>query len=317
MQHKRPKIALIGAGQIGGNLALMAVQKGLGDVVLFDVVEGVPQGKALDLYESTPVDGYSNSIVGTNSYDDVKDADLVIITAGIPRKPGMSRDDLLGTNAKIMTDVATNLKRVAPNAFVIVISNPLDAMVYLFQKVSGFAKNKVLGMAGVLDAARFRTFISMETGVSVADINAFVLGGHGDTMVPLPRYSYVGGVPLPEYPGLTAEKIEQMVVRTRNGGGEIVALLKTGSAFYAPAASAIAMAESILRDQRRVFPVAVYCDGEYGYKDLHIGLPVILGKNGVEKIIEIKLTADEKAALDKSAEAVEGLKADLKRLNFI
>jgi malate dehydrogenase len=317
MQHKRPKIALIGAGQIGGNLALMAVQKGLGDVVLFDVVEGVPQGKALDLYQSTPVDGYSNTLIGTNSYDDVKDADLVIITAGIPRKPGMSRDDLLNTNAKIMTDVATNLKRVAPNAFVIVISNPLDAMVYLFQKVSGFAKNKVMGMAGVLDAARFRTFISMETGVSVADISAFVLGGHGDTMVPLPRYSYVGGVPLPEYPGLTAEKIEEMVVRTRNGGGEIVALLKTGSAFFAPAASAIAMAESVLRDQRRVFPAAVYCDGEYGYKDMHIGLPVILGKNGVEKIIEIKLTAEEKAALDKSAEAVEGLKADLKRLSFL
>lgn len=317
MQHKRAKIALIGAGQIGGNLALMAVQKGLGDVVLFDVVDGVPQGKALDIYESTPVDGYSNSLTGTNSYEDVKDADLVIITAGIPRKPGMSRDDLLGTNAKIMTEVATNLKRVAPNAFVIVISNPLDAMVYLFQKVSGFAKNKVMGMAGVLDAARFRTFISMETGVSVADISAFVLGGHGDTMVPLPRYSYVGGVPLPDYPGLTAQKIEEMVARTRNGGGEIVALLKTGSAFYAPAASAIAMAESILRDQRRVFPAAVYCEGEYGYHDLHIGLPVILGKNGVEKIIEIKLTAEEKAALDKSAEAVEGLKADLKRLNFI
>lgn len=317
MQHKRPKIALIGAGQIGGNLALMAVQKGLGDVVLFDVVEGVPQGKALDIYESTPVDGYSNALIGTNSYDDVKDADMVIITAGIPRKPGMSRDDLLGTNAKIMTDVATNIKRVAPNAFVIVISNPLDAMVYLFQKVSGFPKNKVMGMAGVLDAARFRTFISMETGVSVADISAFVLGGHGDTMVPLPRYSYVGGVPLPEYPGLTPQKIEEMVTRTRNGGGEIVALLKTGSAFYAPAASAIAMAESILRDQRRVFPAAVYCEGEYGYHDLHIGLPVILGKNGVEKIIEIKLTAEEKAALDKSAEAVAALKADLKRLNFI
>jgi len=317
MQHKRAKIALIGAGQIGGNLALMAVQKGLGDVVLFDVVEGVPQGKALDIYESTPVDGYSCALIGTNSYDDVKDADMVIITAGIPRKPGMSRDDLLQTNAKIMADVATNVKRVAPNAFVIVISNPLDAMVYLFQKVSGFAKNKVMGMAGVLDAARFRTFISMETGVSVADISAFVLGGHGDTMVPLPRYSYVGGIPLPDYPGMTAEKIAAMVERTRNGGGEIVALLKTGSAFYAPAASAIAMAESILRDQLRVFPVAAYCEGEYGYKDMHIGLPVILGKNGVEKIIEIKLTAEEKAALDKSAQAVEGLKADLKRLGFL
>lgn len=316
-KYARKKIALIGAGQIGGNLAIMAIQKGLGDVILFDVVEGMPQGKALDIHESTPVEGYSGVVTGTNSYADIQGADIIIITAGIPRKPGMSRDDLLTTNAKIIKDVAENVKKYAPGAFVIVISNPLDAMVYLFQKVSGLPKNQVMGMAGVLDAARFRTFISMETGVSVADVSAFVLGGHGDTMVPLPRYSYVGGIPLPDYPGLTKEKIDKMVDRTRNGGGEIVALLKTGSAFYAPAASAIAMAESILLDQKRVFPCAVYCDGEYGYKDMHIGLPVILGEKGVEKILEITLQPEEKQALDNSAKAVEGLKDDLKRLGFI
>ncbi len=316
-KFKRPKVALIGGGQIGGNLALMAAEKGLGDVVLFDIVEGLPQGKALDIYQSTPVEGYSSVITGTNDYKDIEGADVVIITAGLPRKPGMSRDDLLGTNAKIMTDVATNVKKYAPDAFVIVISNPLDAMVYLFKKISGMPKNKVMGMAGVLDAARFRTFISMETGISQKDISAFVLGGHGDTMVPLPRYSYIGGIPLPEYPGMTAEKIEAMVTRTRNGGGEIVALLKTGSAFYAPAQSAIAMTESILRDQKRVFPTAVLCEGEYGYQDLFIGLPAVLGANGIERIIEIKLTADEKTALDNSANAVKGLKEDLKRLGHL
>ena len=316
-KFKRPKLAMIGAGQIGSNLALMAAQEGLGDIVLFDIVEGMPQGKALDLYESMPVLGHNVSITGTNTYDDIKDADLIIITAGIPRKPGMSRDDLLNTNSKIMKDVAANIAKVAPDAFVIVISNPLDAMVYLFQQISGFKTNQVMGMAGVLDTARFRTFISMETGVSVEDVSAFVLGGHGDTMVPLPRYSYIGGVPLPDYPGLSQERIEAMVERARKGGGEIVALLKTGSAFYAPAAGAIAMAKSILRDEKRVFPAAVYCDGEYGYKDLFIGLPAIFGKGGVEKILEIELRAEEKAALDKSAEAVAGLKADLKRLEFL
>jgi len=316
-KFKRAKIGLIGAGQIGSNLALMAAQEGLGNVVLFDIVEDLPQGKALDLYESTPVMRLSSEIKGTNSYDDLSDSDIIIITAGIPRKPGMSRDDLLNTNAKIMTQVAENVKKVAPNAFVIIISNPLDAMVYLFKEISGFPASQVMGMAGVLDAARFRTFIAMETGISQEDISAFVLGGHGDTMVPLPRYSYVGGVPLPDYPGMTQEKIDQMVDRTRKGGGEIVALLKTGSAFYAPAASAISMAKSLLRDQKRVFPAAVLCNGEYGYKDLFIGLPVVLGAGGVEKIIEIELKPEEKEALDNSAKAVEVLKEDLKRLGFV
>ena len=316
-KFNKPKLVMIGAGQIGGNLALMAAQKNLGDIVLFDVVESMPVGKALDLYETTPVDGLNAVITGTNDYKDIDGADIIIITAGIPRKPGMSRDDLLTTNAKIMTSVAENVKKYAPNAFIIVISNPLDAMVYLFQQVSGFPKNQLMGMAGVLDASRFRTFISMATGVSVQDISAFVLGGHGDTMVPLPRYSYVGGIPLPDYPGMDQEKINGMVERTRKGGGEIVALLKTGSAFFAPAASAITMVESILRDEKRVFPVAVYCEGEYGYEDLFIGLPVILGANGVEKIIEVKLLPEEKVMLDKSAESVQELKSALKKLNFI
>lgn len=314
--NKRAKIALIGSGQIGGNLALMAAQKDLGDVVLFDVIEGMPQGKALDIYESLPVEQLNANISGTNDYSDIEEADVVIITAGIPRKPGMSRDDLLNTNAGIMKTVAENVKKYAPQAFVIVVANPLDAMVYLFHKVSGFPKNRVMGMAGVLDAARFRAFIAMETGISKRDISAFVLGGHGDSMVPLPRYSYVGGVPLPEYPGMTAEKIEAMVQRTRSGGGEIVALLKTGSAFYAPATSAIAMAESILRDHKRVFPAAVYCQGEYGYQNMFIGLPAVFGAAGVEKIIEVKLSGDEKAKLDASAKAVQGLMDDLKRLGF-
>ena len=314
LKFKRAKISMIGAGQIGSNLALMAAQKGLGDVVLFDIVESMPQGKALDLYETTPVDGLNSTIIGTNDYKDIQDSDVVIITAGIPRKPGMSRDDLLSTNAKIMSSVAENVKKYAPKSFVIVISNPLDAMVYLFHKVSGFLKNQVMGMAGVLDASRFRTFISIETGVSVEDISAFVLGGHGDTMVPLPRYSYVGGVPLPDYPGMGQDKIDAMVERTRKGGGEIVALLKTGSAFYAPAASAVKMAESILKDQKRIFPTAVYCEGEYGYQDIFIGLPSLLGANGVEKIIEIKLSPEEKKALDNSAEAVKELKEVLTKL---
>ena len=308
---------MIGAGQIGGNLALMAAQKNLGDVVLFDVVESMPQGKALDLYETTPVDGLSSIIRGTNDYKDIQAADVVVVTAGIPRKPGMSRDDLLSTNAKIMTSVAENVKKYAPHAFVIIISNPLDAMVYLFHKVSGFPKNQIMGMAGVLDASRFRTFISMETGVSVKDISAFVLGGHGDTMVPLPRYSYVGGIPLPDYPGITPEKIDAMIERTRKGGGEIVALLKTGSAFFAPAASAITMVESILRDEKRVFPAAVYCEGEYGFQDMFIGLPVILGANGVEKIIEIELAPEERKMLDKSAQDVQELTVALKNLGLV
>lgn len=314
---RRAKLAMIGAGQIGGNLALMAAQKRMGDIVLFDVVDSLPQGKALDLYESTAVDGLNSVITGTNDYKDIAGADVVIITAGIPRKPGMSRDDLLGTNAKIMKSVAENVKKYAPEAFVIVISNPLDAMVYLFQNISGFPKNRVIGMAGVLDAARFRTFISMETGISVEDINAFVLGGHGDTMVPLPRYTTLAGIPLPNFPGMTKEKIDAMVDRTRKGGGEIVALLKTGSAFYAPAASAIAMVDSILHDKKRIFPAAAYCEGEYGFDNLFIGVPVVLGGKGVEKIIEIELESEEKAAFEKSAQSVEELKGDLKRLGFL
>ncbi|PKL30507.1 MAG: malate dehydrogenase [Spirochaetae bacterium HGW-Spirochaetae-10] len=303
----RKKIALIGAGQIGGTMALLAAQKELGDVILFDIVEGVPQGKGLDVMETTPVEGCNSTVTGTNSYEDIRGADICIVTAGIPRKPGMSRDDLVATNTKIVKDVAENIKKYAPDSFVIIITNPLDAMVYVMQKVTGFPKSRVMGMAGVLDSARFRAFISMETGVSVNDITAFVLGGHGDTMVPLSRYSTIGGIPLPDYPGLSAEKIRAMEDRTRNGGGEIVNLLKTGSAFYAPGASAIAMAESIIRDQKRIFPCAVLCEGEYGQSGIFMGVPVILGEKGVEKIIEIQLTADEKAALDKSAGAVKEL----------
>lgn len=303
----RKKIALIGSGQIGGTMGLLAAQKELGDVVLFDIADGIPQGKGLDLYESTPVEGCNSVITGTTSYEGIQGADVCIVTAGIPRKPGMSRDDLISTNTKVIKDVAENIKKYAPNAFVIVITNPLDAMVYVMQKITGFPKNRVMGMAGVLDSARFRTFISMETGVSVEDINAFVLGGHGDTMVPLPRYSTIAGIPLPEFPGLTKEKIDAMCERTAKGGGEIVNLLKTGSAFYAPAASAIAMAESILRDQKRVFPCAVLCEGEYGHSGIFMGLPVVLGETGVEKVIEIKLNDDEKAKLDHSANAVKEL----------
>ncbi len=304
---KREKIALIGAGHIGGTMAMLAAQKELGDVILFDIVDGVPQGKGLDIYESTPVGGHSSRIFGTNNYEDLEGAKVIIVTAGIPRKPGMSRDDLVSTNVKIIKDVAENIKKHAPESFVIVITNPLDAMVYTMRKVTGFPKNRVIGMAGVLDSARFRTFISMETGVSVKDITAFVLGGHGDTMVPLARYSTIAGIPLPDYPGMTPEKIKEMEERTKKGGGEIVNLLKTGSAFYAPAASAIEMAEAIIRDQKRVLPCAAECDGEYGQDGIYIGVPVILGKNGVEKIIEIKLTDEEQAHLNNSAKAVHEL----------
>lgn len=303
----RKKIALIGAGQIGGTMALLAAQKELGDVILFDIVEGVPQGKALDIHESTPVEGCNATITGANDYSGIAGADICIVTAGIPRKPGMSRDDLISTNTKVIKQVAEGIKTHAPNSFVIVITNPLDAMVYVMQKVTGFPKNRVMGMAGVLDSARFRTFISMETGVSVQDITAFVLGGHGDTMVPLPRYSTVAGIPLPDFPGLTQERIDAMCERTAKGGGEIVNLLKTGSAFYAPGASAIAMAESIIRDQKRVFPCAVLCEGEYGQSGIFMGVPVLLGETGVEKIIEIKLTEAEQQKLDSSAAAVKEL----------
>lgn len=306
----RAKIALIGAGNIGGVLAEQIAQRGLGDCVLFDVVEGVPQGKALDILEGLPVVNADGHITGTNNYNDIKGSDLVIITAGLARKPGMSRDDLLNKNLEIMKQVATNVKEQAPNAFVIVVSNPLDAMVYTFQKVSGFPPARVCGMAGVLDSARFRAFVALELGVSVQDIHAVVLGGHGDTMVPLPRYCSVGGVPLTDL--MSAEKIAKIAERTQNAGGEVVNLLKTGSAFVSPALSAIAMAESFLKDQKRVLPCAAHCNGEYGIKGYYIGVPAVIGERGVEKILEIKLNADEKKLLDTSLQAVKNLVDSIK-----
>ena len=305
----RPKIALIGGGQIGGTLALLAAQRELGDVVLFDVVEGMPQGKALDIMESRPVDGYDVDLVGTNDYKDIRGADVVIVTAGFPRKPGMSRDDLLKMNIDIMKTVATNVKEHASKAFVIVISNPLDAMVFAMKQITGFPRERVVGMAGVLDSARFRCFVAMELGVSVEDVTAFVLGGHGDEMVPLPRYCTVAGVPLPDL--MSQEQIDRIVKRTRFAGGEIVELLKTGSAFYSPAASAIAMAESYLKDKKRVLACAAYLDGEYGVNGLYVGVPVVIGKGGVERIIEIKLAADERKLFDVSVDHVRTLLTSL------
>ncbi|HPD82595.1 MAG: malate dehydrogenase [Alphaproteobacteria bacterium] len=310
MAHGRAKIGLVGAGMIGGTLAHLAGLKDLGDVAMVDIAEGVPQGKGLDLAESSPVEGFDCNYVGSNDYDVIKDADVVIVTAGLPRKPGMSRDDLIGINTGIIKSVGENIKKQAPNAFVIVITNPLDVMVEVMQRATGFANNKVVGMAGVLDSARFRYFLAEEFGVSVEDVTAFVLGGHGDTMVPSVRYSTVAGIPLPdciEMGWTTQAKIDAIVDRTRNGGGEIVALLKTGSAYYAPASSAIAMAESYLKDKKRVLPCAAKLNGEYGVKDLYIGVPVVIGKNGVEKIIEIKLNKDEQAMFDKSVQAVKDL----------
>ncbi|MBI2067595.1 MAG: malate dehydrogenase [Deltaproteobacteria bacterium] len=302
---KRPKIALIGAGQIGGILAQLAVQRELGDVVLFDVVEGVPQGKALDLQESGPVDGFDATLLGTNDYKDTQGADVVIVTAGLPRKPGMSRDDLLTKNVEIMKSVAANIKEYCGNAFVIVISNPLDAMVYTMKKITGFPKNRVVGMAGVLDSSRFRTFAAMELGVSVEDVTALVLGGHGDDMVPLPRYCTVNGIPITEI--LSREKIEAIIKRTQMAGGEIVNLLKTGSAFFSPAASAISMAESYLRDKKRVLACAAFLEGEYGVQGYYMGVPAVIGRGGVERIIEIKLTPEEKKMFDASVDHVKKL----------
>ncbi len=301
----RPKIALIGGGQIGGTLALMAAQRELGDVVLFDVLEGVPQGKALDIMESRPVDGYDVDLVGTNDYKDIRGADVVIVTAGFPRKPGMSRDDLLKMNIEIMKTVATNVKEHASKAFVIVISNPLDAMVFAMKHITGFPRERVVGMAGVLDSARFRCFVAMELGVSVEDVTAFVLGGHGDEMVPLPRYCTVAGIPLPTL--MSQEQIDRIVKRTRFAGGEIVELLKTGSAFYSPAAAAIAMAESYLKDKKRVLACAAYLEGEYGVDGLYVGVPVVIGKGGVERVIEIELAADERKLFDVSVDHVRTL----------
>jgi malate dehydrogenase len=307
---KRNKIGLVGAGQIGGTLALMIGQKQLGDVAIVDIAEGVPQGKALDIAEASPVDGFDCAYTGSNDYTVIAGSDVVIVTAGVPRKPGMSRDDLIGINTGVMKTVGENIKKHAPNAFVIVITNPLDAMVEVMQRATGFKDNMVVGMAGVLDSARFRYFLATEFGVSVEDVNAFVLGGHGDTMVPLTRYSSVAGIPLPDLVKMgwtTQAKVDAIVDRTRNGGAEIVNLLKTGSAFYAPAASAVAMAESFLRDKKRVLPCAAKLNGQYGVKGLYIGVPVVIGAGGVEKIVEIQLNADEQKMFDHSVAAVKDL----------
>jgi malate dehydrogenase len=314
----RKKIALIGAGQIGGTLAHLAALKELGDIVLFDIAEGVPQGKALDLAESAPVDGFNAKLSGASSYADIAGADVVIVTAGVQRKPGMSRDDLLGINLKVMESVGAGLKQHAPDAFVICITNPLDAMVWALQKASGLPANKVVGMAGVLDSSRFRHFLADEFKVSVEDVTAFVLGGHGDDMVPSVRYSTVAGIPLPDLIKMgwtTQARLDAMVERTRKGGGEIVNLLKTGSAFYAPAASAIAMAESYLKDQRRVLPCAAQLTGQYGVKDMYVGVPVVIGAGGVERIVEIALDEAEKAMFEKSVASVRTLVDACKTIN--
>ncbi|MFN3526853.1 MAG: malate dehydrogenase [Paracoccus sp. (in: a-proteobacteria)] len=306
----RPKIALIGAGQIGGTLAHLAAMKELGDVVLFDIAEGTPQGKALDIAQSGPSEGFDARLKGTSDYSDIAGADVCIVTAGVPRKPGMSRDDLLGINLKVMKSVGEGIATHAPNAFVICITNPLDAMVWALREFSGLPHEKVCGMAGVLDSARFRHFLSLEFGVSMKDVTAFVLGGHGDTMVPLVRYSTVGGIPLPDLVKMgwtSQEKLDAIVQRTRDGGAEIVGLLKTGSAFYAPATSAIEMAESYLKDQKRVLPCAAYVNGAYGLKGMYVGVPTVIGAGGVEKVIDITLDKDEQAMFDNSVNAVKGL----------
>ena len=306
----RSRIALIGAGQIGGTLAHLAGLKELGDVLLFDIIEGTPQGKALDLAESSPVEGFDAELRGINDYAEMKGADVVIVTAGVPRKPGMSRDDLLGINLKVMRSVGEGIKAHAPDAFVICITNPLDAMVWALQKSCGLPPAKVVGMAGVLDSARFRYFLAQEFNVSVEDVTAFVLGGHGDDMVPLTRYSTVAGIPLPDLVKMgwtTHEKIDAIVERTRKGGGEIVNLLKTGSAFYAPASSAIAMAESYLRDKKRVLPCAAYLDGEYDVRGMYVGVPVVIGEKGVERVLEIEMSKDERDMFAKSVSSVKTL----------
>jgi len=314
----RNKIGLIGAGQIGGTLAHLIGLKELGDVVLFDIAEGTPQGKALDLSESAPVDGFNATLQGANDYSAIAGADVVIVTAGVPRKPGMSRDDLLGINLKVMEAVGAGIKQYAPDAFVICITNPLDAMVWALQKSSGLPAQKVVGMAGVLDSSRFRFFLADEFKVSVEDVTAFVLGGHGDDMVPSVRYSTVAGIPLPDLVKMgwtTQDKLDAIIKRTRGGGGEIVNLLKTGSAFYAPAASAVAMAESYLKDKRRVLPCAAQLNGEYGVTNLYVGVPVIIGAKGVEKIVEIDLDAAEKEMFAKSVASVQGLVEACKTIN--
>lgn len=307
---KRNKIALIGGGQIGGTLAHLAGLKELGDVVIFDIVKGIPQGKALDLAEAAPVSSYNVDLKGSNNYSAIKDSDVVIVTAGVPRKPGMSRDDLLSINLKVMSDVGAGIKKYCPKAFVICITNPLDAMVWALQKFSGVKPNMIVGMAGVLDSARFRYFLSQEFNVSVEDVTAFVLGGHGDSMVPLERYSTVSGIPLPDLVKMgwtTQERLKDIIQRTRDGGAEIVGLLKTGSAFYAPAASAIEMADSYLKDKKRVLPCAAYLSGEYKIKDMYVGVPVVIGKKGVEKILEISLNSRETKMFKDSIASVKSL----------
>jgi malate dehydrogenase len=308
------KVTVIGAGNVGATAAQRLAEKELCDVVLVDIVDGVPQGKALDLMEAAPVEKHDATVTGANSYEQTAGSDIVIITAGIPRKPGMSRDDLIKTNAGIVKAVTEQVAKYSPQAVLIIVSNPLDAMCHVAYQASGFPKERVIGMAGVLDSARFRTFIAMELNVSVENTHAFVLGGHGDTMVPLPRYSTVAGIPITEL--MAPERVKALCERTANGGAEIVSLLKTGSAYYAPASSAVEMAESILKDKKKILPCAALLTGEYGYQDLFIGVPVKLGAAGVEQIIEITLSAEEKAALDKSAAAVEGLKETLKKLGY-
>ncbi len=314
----RKKIALIGGGQIGGTLAHLIGLKELGDVVIFDIAEGLPQGKALDLDQSSPIDGFDSHLTGTQDYADIKGADVVIVTAGVPRKPGMSRDDLLGINLKVMRAVGEGIRNNAPDAFVVCITNPLDAMVWALREFSGLPHHMVVGMAGVLDSARFSYFLAEEFKVSVEDITTFVLGGHGDTMVPLVRYSTVAGIPVPDLVKMgwtSQEKIDQIVQRTRDGGAEIVGLLKTGSAFYAPATAAVAMAESYLKDKKRLLPCAAHLTGQYGVDDLYVGVPVIIGDKGVERIVEISLQGEEKAGFDKSVDSVKGLVAACKQID--
>jgi malate dehydrogenase len=314
----RNKIALIGGGMIGGTLAHLAGLKELGDVVIFDIADGIPHGKALDLAHAGPIEGFDAKLSGTNRYESIEGADVAIVTAGVPRKPGMSRDDLLEINLKVMSQVGAGLAKYAPKAFTICITNPLDVMVWALQKFSGLPAHMVVGMAGVLDSARFRHFLAEEFKVSVEDVSAFVLGGHGDSMVPLIRYSTVAGIPVPDLIAMkwsTQQKIDQIVQRTRDGGAEIVGLLKTGSAYYAPASSAIAMAESYLRDKKRVLPCAVHLSGEYGLNDIYVGVPAVIGAGGVERVVEISLNGEERAAFKKSVASVEGLMDAAKKIS--
>jgi malate dehydrogenase len=318
MRMARPKIALVGAGQIGGTLGYLIGLKHLGDMVLIDVAEGIPQGKALDIAEASPIEGFDGDFKGSNNYQDLEGADLVIVTAGVPRRPGMSRDDLLSINAKIVRDVGEGIRKYCPQAFVIVITNPLDVMVWVMRETSGLPHQRVVGMAGVLDSARFRYFLAQEFNVSVEDVYALVLGGHGDSMIPLVRYSTVAGIPLPDLIKMgwtTQERLDSIVQRTRQGGGEIVNLLKTGSAFYAPASSAIAMAESYLQDKKRIFPCAAWLTGQYGIRDLYVGVPVVIGAEGVERIIEVQLNSEEQTMFDHSVKAVRELTVAVQALD--